>query len=46
LNGDRTIFVLAHRLGTIRHADSVLKLNEGRIIEHGTHAEWLAMRGR
>ena len=40
----RTSFVVAHRLSTIRHADCVLVLDQGRIIERGTHAELLAAR--
>jgi len=42
----RTSFVVAHRLSTIRHADMVLVLDQGRIIERGTHPELLALRGR
>jgi ABC-type multidrug transport system fused ATPase/permease subunit len=41
----RTSFVVAHRLSTIRHADGVLVLDQGRLIERGTHAELLARGG-
>ena len=41
----RTSFVVAHRLSTIRHADCVLVLDQGRVIERGTHAELLARGG-
>lgn len=41
----RTSFVVAHRLSTIRHADLVLVLDQGRVIERGSHAELLARGG-
>ncbi len=41
----RTSFVIAHRLSTIRDADVILVMNQGRIVEQGTHSELLAARG-
>lgn len=41
----RTSFVIAHRLSTIRNADQLLVMNEGAIIERGTHSQLLEQRG-
>jgi subfamily B ATP-binding cassette protein MsbA len=41
----RTVFVIAHRLSTVVHADQILVLDRGEIIERGTHAELLTRRG-
>ena len=42
---DRTTLVIAHRLSTIEHADHVLVLDQGRLVEQGTHAQLLARGG-
>ncbi len=46
LMADRTTFVIAHRLSTVRNANAIMVLEQGRIIERGDHDELLAMKGR
>ncbi|HEY0178428.1 MAG TPA: lipid A export permease/ATP-binding protein MsbA [Dokdonella sp.] len=42
---DRTVIVIAHRLSTVEHADRIVVLDRGAVVEHGTHAELLALSG-
>ncbi len=44
MNG-RTSFIVAHRLSTIKEADLILVMNNGNIIEQGTHSQLLATGG-
>jgi subfamily B ATP-binding cassette protein MsbA len=46
LRRGRTAFVIAHRLSTIRSADQILVLEDGQIVERGTHEDLLAAGGR
>ena len=41
----RTSFVIAHRLSTIRQADKIIVMDQGHVVEHGTHEELLARKG-
>jgi subfamily B ATP-binding cassette protein MsbA len=43
---DRTVFVIAHRLSTISHADTIVVIDQGRIVEQGTHGELLQAGGK
>lgn len=45
LRADRTSFVIAHRLSTVRDANTILMMEDGRIVEHGTHEDLLAREG-
>ena len=46
LMADRTTFVIAHRLSTVRNADAIMVLEQGEIIERGSHQELLDQKGR
>lgn len=42
----RTTFVIAHRLSTVKNADCIMVLEQGRIIERGTHEQLIEKKGR
>lgn len=42
---DRTVFVIAHRLSTVRNADKIVVINQGEIVEIGTHDELIGREG-
>lgn len=44
--GDRTVLVIAHRLSTILNSDKIVVLDNGRILEEGTHGELLRKKGK
>ena len=43
---NRTTFVIAHRLSTVKNSDCIIVLEQGRIIERGTHDDLIAAKGR
>ncbi len=45
ISGKRTIIAIAHRLSTIRNADQILVIENGHIVERGTHDELVALGG-
>ncbi|AFY32654.1 peptidase domain-containing ABC transporter [Calothrix sp. PCC 7507] len=45
ISRDRTTFIIAHRLSTVRNADTILVIDRGIIVEHGTHENLIALRG-
>ena len=45
VTADRTCLMIAHRLSTVRNADVILVVRQGKIVEQGTHAQLLAKKG-
>lgn len=43
---DRTVFFITHRLATIKHSDIILMMDQGTVVEQGTHTELMALKGR
>lgn len=44
ISDERTVFIIAHRISSIIHADQILVLDNGRLVERGTHEQLLAKR--
>ncbi|MNI21412.1 Lipid A export ATP-binding/permease protein MsbA [compost metagenome] len=45
LSRNKTIVIVAHRLSTVEHADQIIVLDQGKIVERGTHSELLIRKG-
>ena len=43
---ERTVLFITHRLGSLRHADRILVMDQGALVEQGTHDDLLALGGR
>jgi ATP-binding cassette subfamily B protein len=43
---ERSVFFITHRLSTIKDADMILMMDQGSVVEQGTHAELMALKGR
>ena len=46
LTENKTTFIIAHRISSVRDADLILMMEKGQVVEQGTHAELLAERGK
>ena len=46
VSGNRTVIIVAHRLSTVSHADKIIVLHNGRVVEEGNHEELLSLNGR
>ncbi|EAC5366809.1 ABC transporter ATP-binding protein, partial [Listeria monocytogenes] len=46
LTGEKTTFIIAHRISSVREADQILMMEKGRVVEQGTHEELVKLRGK
>jgi ATP-binding cassette subfamily B protein len=46
LTGEKTTFIIAHRISSVREADQILMMEKGRVVEQGTHEELVSLRGK